>query len=181
MESKHIEQLLEKYWNCDTSLEEEQQLRDYFRGENVPGRWKEASELFRYFEQQRHQPLTDQTFDADVLKKIRKGQPVGKVIRLTRNVIVRIAAGLIVVIAATFFVRQELRKSYPPEDTFSDPRMAFEETKKALMMISKGFGKGQKEASKIKLFHDAEQKVQGRQERITSPPAPLRDGEGRSL
>jgi len=181
MESKHIEQLLEKYWNCETSLEEEQQLREYFRGENVPVQWKEASEVFRYFEQQRHQPVTGQTFEADVLRKIRREHPRGKVISLTRNVIVRIAAGLIVVMAATFFVRQELRKSYPPEDTFSDPKMAFEETKKALMMISKGFGKGQKEASKINLFHDAEQKVQGKQEKKTSPPAPLRDGEGRSL
>ena len=73
--------------------------------------------------------------------------------------------GLIVVIAATFFVRQEIRKSYPPEDTFSDPKMAFEETKKALMMISKGFGKGQREASKINLFNDAGEKVQGKQEK----------------
>src|SRR3977135_2185334 len=120
MDSKQIEQLLERYWNCETSREEEQQLREYFRGENIPGQWKEAAELFRYFEQQRHQPLTDQGFEAVILKKIRRAHPEGKLISLTRNVIVRIAAGLIVVIAATFFVRQEIRKSYPPEDTFSD-------------------------------------------------------------
>src|SRR6266850_2059260 len=174
MDSKHIEQLLEKYWNCETSLEEEQQLREYFRGENIPGQWKEASELFRYFEQQRHQPLMDQTFETVVLKKIRKESQRGKEYSIMRNV-VRIAAGLIVVIAATFIVRQEIRKSYPPEDTFSDPKMAFEETKKALMMISKGFGKGQKEASKINVFNDAEQKVQGKEEKKTSPPAHLRD------
>ena len=37
MDSKHIEQLLEKYWSCETSLEEEKQLREYFRGEDIPG------------------------------------------------------------------------------------------------------------------------------------------------
>src|SRR6266850_3154531 len=125
MDSNPIGQLLEKYWNCETSLEEEQQLREYFRGDNIPRQWKEASELFRYFEQQRHQPLTDQSFEAAVLKKIRRERPEGKAIGLTRNA-VRIAAGLVVVVAATFFVRQEIRKSYPPEDTFSDPKMAFE-------------------------------------------------------
>ena len=33
MDSKQLEQLLEKYWNCETSLEEEKQLREHFRGE----------------------------------------------------------------------------------------------------------------------------------------------------
>ena len=79
MDSKHIEQLLEKYWNCETSLEEEKQLREYFGGENVPGQWKEASELFRYFEQQRHQPLTDQTFETDVLKIYPYHDPHGSI------------------------------------------------------------------------------------------------------
>jgi len=160
MDFKQIEQLLEKYWSCETSLEEEQQLREYFRGENIPGQFKEASELFRYFELQRNQPLGE-TFDAELVKKIKGDQPRGKVVKLAYN-IARIAAGLLVVVAATYLVRQEIRKSYPSEDTYSDPKMAFEETKKALMMISKGFGKGQKEATKINLFNDAEQKVQGK-------------------
>ena len=162
MDSKHIEQLLEKYWSCETSLEEEKQLREYFRWGDIPAQWKEASELFRYFEEQKQRPLTDQGFETDVLKKIQKDRPKGKLISLLPRNVVRIAAGLIVVVAATYFVRQEIRKSYPPEDTFSDPKMAFEETKKALMMISKGFGKGQKEASKINVFNDAEEKIQGK-------------------
>ncbi len=74
----------------------------------------------------------------------------------------RIAAGLLVVITATYFVRQEVRKAYPPEiaDTYSDPKLALEETKKALMMISKGFNKAQREAGKIKVFNEAEEKLQ---------------------
>jgi hypothetical protein len=161
MDSKHIEQLLEKYWNCETSLEEEKQLRDYFQGENIPGQWKEASELFRYFEQQKQRSLADPAFESGVMKKIRNDRPKGKVVFFTRN-LYRIAAGLVVVIAATYFVRQELRKSYPSEDTYSDPKIAFEETKKALMMISKGFGKAHREATKINLFNDAEQKIHGK-------------------
>lgn len=155
MDSKQIEQLIEKYWNCETSLEEEKLLKDYFQRDDLPVQWKETSELFRYFGNQQSHALPDKGFDTVILKKIK---PAGKVVDLSRN-LVRIAAGLIVVIAATYFVRYEIRKSYPPEDTFSDPKMAFEETKKALMMISKGFGKGHKEASKINVFNDAEQKV----------------------
>lgn len=160
MDSKQIEQLLEKYWNCETSLEEEQQLRNYFRGDDIPAQWKEASEVFRYFDQQKGRSVSG-AFDEEVLKKIK---PRGKMATLSFNAL-RIAAGLLVVVAATYFVRQELKKSYKAEDTYSDPKVAFEETKKALMMISKGFGKGQKEASKINLFNDAEQKIQGKPEK----------------
>ena len=164
MDSNEIKQLLEKYWNCETSLEEEQQLREYFRGNNVPEALKEMSELFRYFEMQKKDSLI-QTFDGEVMKRIKEERPQGKVVKMMFNV-ARIAAGLVVVVAATYFVREEIRKSYPPEiaDTYSDPKLAFEETKKALMMISKGFGKAQKETRRINLLNEAEQKIQRKEE-----------------
>ena len=163
MDSKQIEQLLEKYWSCETSLEEEQQLRDYFLREDIPLQWKEASELFRYFQHQKKDQLTGPAFDEEVLRKVQGVKPAGKVVRMFYNY-GRIAAGLLVVVAAAHFVRQEIRKSYPPEvaDTYSDPKLAFEETKRALMMISKGFGKAQKETKKINLFNEAERKIQGK-------------------
>ena len=36
MDYKYIEQLLDKYWDCETSLEEEQILRCFFRQKEVP-------------------------------------------------------------------------------------------------------------------------------------------------
>src|SRR5260221_14548224 len=111
MESKHIEHLLEKYWNCETSLEEEQQLREYFREENVLAQWKEASEVFRYFEQQRHQPVTGQTFEADVLRKIRREKNQGKGGNHPRKAIFRLAGRLVVVIVGNSFGRRGPPKS----------------------------------------------------------------------
>ena len=160
MDSKQLEQLLEKYWNCETSLEEEKQLREYFRGA-VPENLKETADLFRYFEMQQGQSVDASDFDAVVRKKIKQQQPQGRSVKMFSNY-ARIAAGLIVVITATYFVRLEVRKAYPPEivDTYSDPKLALEETKKALMMISKGLNKAQKEAGKIKVFNEAEEKLQ---------------------
>ncbi|MEK6783583.1 MAG: hypothetical protein AABY93_17905 [Bacteroidota bacterium] len=163
MDSKQIEQLLGKYWNTETSLEEEQQLRDFFRGENIPETLKETAELFRYFDHQKKVQLNEPSFDGDVTRKINATRPAAKTVKMYYNY-ARIAAGIAVVVAATYFVGQEVRKSYPAEvtDTFSDPKLAFEETKKALMMLSKGFGKARHETEKIKLFNEAEQKVQGK-------------------
>jgi len=76
--------------------------------------------------------------------------------------VARVAAGVAVVVAAVYLIGHEVRKSSPTEiaDTESDPKLAFEETKKALMMISRNFGKAQREASKINLLNEAEQRVQ---------------------
>ncbi len=60
MDSSEIKQLLEKYWNCETSLAEEQQLKEYFRSNTVPESLKETSELFRYFETQKR-PCSNQS------------------------------------------------------------------------------------------------------------------------
>ena len=165
MDSKHFEILLEKYWKCETSLEEERELREFFKGEAIPESMKDAAELFRYFGAQQSQMVMSESFDEEVKKQITSHRPKAKVVRMVYNYS-RIAAGLIVVVAATYFVRQEVRKSYPPEivDTYSDPKLAFEETKKALMMISKGFGKAQRETSKIKMFNEAEMKIQNKKE-----------------
>ena len=169
MDSNKMDELLQKYWNAETSLEEEQQLRAFFAslpaetyakaGEPVPESLKETASLFRYFELQKKMGVDDVSFDHDLKKKLHKG---GKVISISLPQVARIAAGLLVVVAATFFVREEIRKAYPeePEDTYSDPKVAFEETKKALMMISKSFNKAQKEASKINVFNEATDKIQ---------------------
>ncbi len=160
MDSLELTNLLEKYWSCETSLEEEQKLKDYFRGE-VPEALKETAELFRYFEQQQNMTVK-QSFDAEVKKKI-VTKPAGRSASMYFN-LARIAAGLVVVVAAGYFVREEVRKAYPTqnEDTFSDPKLALEETKKALMMISNSFNKAHKEAGKINLFNEAEEKIQGK-------------------
>ena len=159
MDSKDIEQQLEKYWNCETSLEEEQQLRAFFAREPVPEALKETASLFRYFEMQKQVGMHDPHFDKELKKKLR---PAGKVVAFSMVQIARIAAGLLVVVAATFFIRQEIKKAYPeePEDTYTDPKVAFEETKKALMMIGKSFNKAQKQANKINVFNEAAEKIQ---------------------
>lgn len=163
MDSKTLEQLLEKYWTCETSLEEEKQLRDFFTGKNIPGSMKETAELFRFFEAEKKKSVNE-NFEPAVTKHFHQRQG-GKIISMVSfSNIARIAAGILVVVAATFFIRQEVRKSYPKElqDTYTDPQMAFEETKKALMMISNSFGKAQQEAGKIKMFNEAEKKIQGK-------------------
>lgn len=164
MDSSQLADLLEKYWRCETSLEEEAQLRQYFR-DGVPESLRDTAAMFRYFEREQRKALAE-NFEPVVTKELRRRQG-GKIINMISLTNVgRIAAGVLVVVAATWFVRQEVRKSNPQntQDTFTDPQMAFEETKKALQIISNSFGKARKEASQIKMLNDAEKKVQRKED-----------------
>jgi hypothetical protein len=167
MDSKEIGQLLEKYWNCETSLEDEQILRSYFNGPDVPDQLKDAAELFRFFEGERKRSL-DTSFDHNVMRTVKKTERTAKVVSLVQwTRMARIAAGIAVVAVAGYFVRNEVLKSKDQsqaiEDTFSDPKDALEETKKALMLISKSFGKAKEGAGKINMFNEAEQKISGKE------------------
>jgi hypothetical protein len=160
MDSNRIDELLNKYWNCETSLEEEQELREYFKGSQVPEPWKETASLFRYFEESKKKSLDDQSFDPRLLEKATVQQK-SKGVRLFHNSM-RIAAGVVVLMIAVWFVRKEVRTSTPQEivDTYDDPKLAFEETKKALMIISKSFGQAEEQAKKINLFNEAKEEIQ---------------------
>lgn len=161
MDSKQLEELLQKYWNCETSLEEEQQLREHFRSEEIPEQLKDTASLFNYFEAQK-QRAVDMHFEGSVITQLGK-QPEkrGKMVQLLNNSM-RIAAGVAVLLVAVYFVREEIRKNdtVAVEDTYNDPKQALEETKKALMMISKGFGRAEQQAKKINLINEAQDKIQ---------------------
>jgi hypothetical protein len=159
MDFKEREDLLQKYWNCETSLEEEKQLREYFGSDDIPEQLKETATVFRYFEEAKKKSLNDVAFEGQVMVKINPRQ--GQIRRLMYNTM-RIAAGLLVVIAATWFIRTEVRQTIPQEmvDTYDDPELAFEETKKALLMISKGFGTAEQHARKINMFNEAQEEIQ---------------------
>ena len=163
MDSKKIEQLLEKYWACETSLEEEKALRDFFHQSDVPQHLKESASLFQYFEQQRQQIITDVSFDGQLKRKL---EPATAKVRSLLYSSLRIAAGISVVLASFWLVRTQIRDSQPQEltDTYDDPKKAFEETKKALQLISKNFSKGQKATANINLLNEAKSKVQSKNE-----------------
>lgn len=80
MDYKYIEQLLEKYWNCETSVEEEQILRSFFRQKELPEHLLRYKSLFAYQEAEKDIKLGDD-FDSRILAGIER--PVVKARRLT--------------------------------------------------------------------------------------------------
>lgn len=80
MDYKDIEQLLERYWQCDTSVEEESALRDFFSNEEIPAHLSCYKDLFIYQQGQQEIGLGED-FDARILAEVET--PVVKAKRLT--------------------------------------------------------------------------------------------------
>lgn len=80
MDSKQIEQLLERYWQCETTVEEEAQLRRFFCSEDVPAHLMRYKALFAYQQVQQEEHLGDD-FDARILAQVEA--PVVKARRMT--------------------------------------------------------------------------------------------------
>ena len=69
MNAQQIEQLLQRYWDCKTTVEEERQLRRFFNGNDVPQHLMRYKDLFVYEEFMQEEQLS-KDFDERLLKRI---------------------------------------------------------------------------------------------------------------
>lgn len=88
---EHIERLLEKYYDGDTSLEEERILKQYFQNEDIPAHLQSHAAQFGYFLSAKKE-FPSLTFSHELALKLDPPQP-GPARRLG-NWLIRIAAGL---------------------------------------------------------------------------------------
>ena len=77
---KHIENLLQRYWLGETSLEEEAQLRAFLSGNEADKSLRRCKEWFDYADSLRQESVGDD-FDARILARIEA--PVVKARRIT--------------------------------------------------------------------------------------------------
>ena len=95
MDYKDIEQLLERYWQCETSVEEEATLRDFFAKEEVPAHLLRYKNLFVYQQVQQEVGL-GKDFDARILAEVEP--TVVKAKRLTGRFIPLFKAAAVIAI-----------------------------------------------------------------------------------
>ncbi len=75
MDYKYIEQLLERYWDCRTSLEEEQILRSFFSQKDVPSCLQQYRNLFLFQSKACEEHLGNE-FDTRMLNLIKEPKVV---------------------------------------------------------------------------------------------------------
>ena len=97
MDYKYIEQLLERYWQGETTLQEEDILRSFFSQPDIPDNLRKYQPLFSL---EQEEPLGDD-FDARILEMIGEEEPKTKIITLTSRLMPLFKAAAIVAIILT--------------------------------------------------------------------------------
>jgi hypothetical protein len=136
-----IDDLLEKYWDGNTTLEEEVLLKNYFKSNEVIPKHTTFKPLFDYFEK-----MSEVTYpDQDVIKNKNNHTPILSI----KNAIRAIAAVLVLIISATQLLKidlnstkqDKLAQSFHHNDEIEDPEEALRITKQALAMVSQKINK----------------------------------------
>jgi hypothetical protein len=141
MNLHEIEKLLEKYFEGETSLSEEKQLRDFFASGNVPERLKNLEGYFSFVIQEQDQQIKDKDFDNKVMSAV-KGNKLAPIVDLRRPWIYWIAgvAASVLILIAVFVKFDPFTKRI--EDTYKDPQTAYLEARKILLYVSTKINKG---------------------------------------
>ncbi len=139
MDSRRSE-LLEKYWAAETSIQEEQELKEMVMQSRSEEN-EELKALFAHFEAEA-QPELDASFDEEILSLITEEKET-KIISFN-DYFRRYAsiAAAIMIMAVSGFLFTQQQKQYQSEDTFETPEEAFAEFKKQMLMVSNYMNKG---------------------------------------
>ena len=134
----HIERLLERFYNAETSEQEEQELKDFFHHGEVPPHLLAEKEMFMQLQasdapegmEERLGNLIDQWELSE-----QKTQKKRRIFHL--QWVGSIAASLLLVIGMSLYFHEPQRK-----DTCATPEEAYAHAEKALVMFSEALNKG---------------------------------------
>ena len=160
---QEIRQLLDKFFDGQTSEAEEERLRGLM-ADDVPESLSAVKAMFGAFS--RIDSTAETMADARVAEAVehRMSRMVDQWSRVetstrrdSRRRAIRwmagIAASMLLIAGYSFYLgttHEQAQTAAMPQDTYNDPRMAYKETEKALNMLSEKLNKGIDEMEKLK-------------------------------
>ena len=149
MELDKIENILEKYFQGETTIAEEKELKEYFSSPNVAQHLEQYKPMFVYFSQVKQQKTTQ-----EIPLQTKK-----------RNVAwLSIAASVVVLlgIGTYFFANQKTATPVVAQSelgTYDDPEEALAATQKALALLSNNVNVGIESVQYIQEYEQSKNKI----------------------
>lgn len=143
MNSEYIHILIDKYWNCKTSVTEEKELQAFFSSNDIPENLKQYAPLFNYISDQ-SSATTSSKFEEELFESIEKLETKNKIkdkeyitIRVFAPFL-KIAASILLIgglgLSIFFIARQNNKPQFV--ETYRDPHAAMKPATLALQMLS---------------------------------------------
>jgi hypothetical protein len=140
MDLKGIKLLLEKYYSGESTLEEENTLREYFNTKDVDNELLADKDIFLYQSQENTEnidvpDISDQIWGN--IKDIENGK--ARTLNPKRYLFLRIAASIVVLLGSYFLLKNDIfngEQEIQFTDTYEDPEVAYQQAKETLMYVS---------------------------------------------
>lgn len=156
MDYKYIEQLLDKYWRCETSIEEENILRAFFSQEIVPTAFAKYRDLFVCQQNDKHEQVLSDDFDEKILSMIEEPatpaeQPRRRTLLLRLKPLFKAAAVVAIIVTLGNAAQLAIGPKNTDDDinyasykdTYKDPSVAYDKVESALELVSEGMSQAQ--------------------------------------
>ncbi len=147
MKTEELNRLLKRYYEGESTEEDEMLLRAFFSGSDIPEGYEPEQAIFSYFMDSAEIPEPSASFLENIMKDDQSG------IRLSTRKFVftftGIAAAILIIIGSWFFFRNN-----EILDTYSDPNLAYAETMKVLVEVSSKLNQGTRALEPVSKMND---------------------------
>lgn len=124
-----IQELLERYWQCESSIEEERELRRYFSGGSIPEGMASYQPLFDWKEQQ-----------TALVSEKALSLPKEKKTQISFYSLLKVAAVVLIFLSLGIGIQthyqQDKKIDQILSETFTDPQEAVKETEEIVAKVS---------------------------------------------
>lgn len=143
MDYAMINELLNKYWLCETTLEEERELRQFFASNEVPVQLQAYKAWFAG-KGEAGLLLLDESFDKKILRQIKSKEH--SLFHFGKRYFIGIAASVVLLASVSLYVFNQTDWSSDPsyQDTYQNPEEALKAAKVSLSFVSSEIKRGQK-------------------------------------
>lgn len=159
MDEVTLKYLLNRYFEGNSSIEDERRLKEYFRG-TVDPEFHPLKKQFNLIEKSRNQMYECSRLESSILSSIdafeskNRPEPKRKSITMFR---IMAAASIALIISLIIFWPEYKNQT---KDTFTDPKLAYIETQNALLLISRKMNKGIEPLSNINKINTGTEQLQ---------------------
>ena len=143
MTTQHIQSLLDKYFEGESTLVEEAQIKAYFQGDQIDESLQIYSEFFQFLGEEKDQQTLRPEFETELLAELAKEDTPSRSakVRQLPGMLLRIAALVVLMIGLYFLVPQQDDQLTAGEFDWESVELeneqeAFEQTKAALELLA---------------------------------------------
>jgi hypothetical protein len=159
MKTTEIRTLLEKYFEGESTLQEEQALLEYFSGDVVDAEFRHERQHFLLLQDGRTVQDVNPDFESKLVNLIASQQSPSKAGRM--RWIPRLAAAaaiaLLIGIGGIMVVNKGLHRD---KDTYTDPQLAYAEAQKTLLYVSQKMNQGIKPLNAVSKINAGNKSLQ---------------------